>query len=291
LHSFSHIHRVYSPAAQWAEWFVTVPYLSYIALAVERKVQMSSFDQVQLGLLVLMIFTGFLLNIPMPFIAAVFLLVICFGCLLTVTCLTVWNFRKIGRECGVHKLRMASFFLLKQRKRKAQLLQDLLLIMWHYPIVWVLGAVGVLDLNYTFAAYVVGSIFGKVIFSTLVVESHTQLLYEFLLLASSKTDLSTQEYCPTTPKSNQSYKVNTINTISTISSKSSSKIDITVDKPERFMRSAYGSTRENSNNSVLERDNSSSTILEGAWESETGDGGRYRVNTVDTADTVATADI
>jgi hypothetical protein len=156
--------------------------------------------------------------------------------------------------------------------------------------VWVLGAVGALDLNYTFAAYVVGSIFGKVIFSTLVVESHTQLLYEFLLLASSKTDLSTQEYCPTTPKSTQSYKVNTI-TPNTSTTKSSST-SITVDKPERFMRPAYGSTRENSNNSVLDRDNSSSTILEGAWESETcgdgGRGGRYRMDVSDTADTVAT---
>jgi hypothetical protein len=85
------------------------------------------------------------------------------------------------------------------------------------PIVWMLGASKVLDLNSTYAAYMLGSIFGKVIFSTLVVESHTQLLYEFLLLASRKTNLGdaansedsaggTQTpHSPSTPKTKRNY--------------------------------------------------------------------------------------
>jgi len=178
---------VYSPAAQWAEWLVLVPYLCYIALALEQKSHMSKFDSVMVGLLLLMIMAGFSLNIPMPFGVAIFLLLVCWGCLGTVTCMTVWNYRKVERECGAHKLRLSGFFLLKQRKRKAHLLRDLLIIMWYFPTVWLLGAAGALDLNYTFAAYEVGSIFGKVIFSTVVVESHTQLLFEYLLTAASRT--------------------------------------------------------------------------------------------------------
>jgi hypothetical protein len=183
---------------------VLLPYLCYIALALEQKSHMSKFDSVMVGLLLLMIMAGGSLNIPMPFGVAIVLLLICWGCLGTVTCMTVWNYRKVVRECGVHKLILSSFFLLKQRKRKAHLLRDLLIIMWYFPIVWLLGAAGALDLNSTFAAYVMGSIFGKVIFSTLVVESHTQLLYEYLLNSSSTTkDLSIHDNSTTVGSSDK----------------------------------------------------------------------------------------
>ncbi|KAJ1434515.1 hypothetical protein B484DRAFT_446549 [Ochromonadaceae sp. CCMP2298] len=42
------------------------------------------------------------------------------------------------------------------------------LILWYYPAVWVLAAGGAIGADWTFALYMMGGIFGKVIFSSLV---------------------------------------------------------------------------------------------------------------------------
>jgi hypothetical protein len=88
---------------------------------------------------------------------------------------------------------MSNYFSSKQTRRKASLLLQLLIIMWYYPGVWVLGAAQVLDVNYTYAAYMIGSIFGKVIFSSLVIESHVTLLYEYLITSAKSTNMGEED--------------------------------------------------------------------------------------------------
>jgi len=91
------------------------------------------------------------------------------------------------------KLRMTSYFPIKQTLRKATLLMQLNLILWYYPAVWVLAAGGAIGADWTFALYMMGGIFGKVIFSSLVVESHVALLYEYLLLTAANTQIGDED--------------------------------------------------------------------------------------------------
>ncbi|KAJ1403820.1 hypothetical protein B484DRAFT_457451 [Ochromonadaceae sp. CCMP2298] len=184
---------VYSPGAQWAEWLVQVPYMCYIALALEQKPQLDNFDIVIIALMGTSILFGFLMNLNIPLGLAVFFLLGSCCCLVTVTVMIVQNYNKVNEKTYIYtpkKIQFVDYFPAKQKKAKSRLLMHLLVIMWYYPIVWLLGATKALDLNGSYAAYLFGSVFGKVIFSTLVVESHTQLLFEFLLFAASKTNLS-----------------------------------------------------------------------------------------------------
>jgi len=185
---------VYSPGAQWAEWLVQVPYMCYIALALEQKPQLDNFDIVIIALMGTSILFGFLMNLNIPLGLAVFFLLGSCCCLVTVTVMIVQNYNKVNEKTYIYtpkKIQFVDYFPAKQKKAKSRLLMHLLVIMWYYPIVWLLGATKALDLNGSYAAYLFGSVFGKVIFSTLVVESHTQLLFEYLLNASSTTkDLS-----------------------------------------------------------------------------------------------------
>jgi hypothetical protein len=183
---------VYSPAEQWVEWFVLVPLLNYIACAVEQKTHMDIFDATMVTLLGLMILCGFLLIIPMPFGLALFFLCLSFLCLAVVTAMTVRNYQQVTAHCAV-RVRMSNYLSAKQTRRKAVLLLQLLIIMWYYPIVWILGAAMVLDADFTYAAYMIGSIFGKVIFSFLVIESHVTLLYEYLVTTSHASNLGEED--------------------------------------------------------------------------------------------------
>ena len=144
------------------------------------------------SLLALMILCGFLLIVRGPFWLEVFFLFVSFLCLVIVTVMTVQNYTTVFAHATV-KVRMSNYFSSKQTHRKATLLVQLLIIMWYYPLVWILGAVRALDANYTYAAYMIGSIFGKVIFSSLVIESHVSLLYEFLITTAHSANLGEED--------------------------------------------------------------------------------------------------
>lgn len=65
-----------TPAAQWPEWCTTVPYLVYTAIAVDDKEKLDWADTGAIFSMFLCIFTGAILNLPMPLGAAQFFLFI-----------------------------------------------------------------------------------------------------------------------------------------------------------------------------------------------------------------------
>mmetsp|Transcript_787 Transcript_787/g.1356 ORF Transcript_787/g.1356 Transcript_787/m.1356 type:complete len:408 (-) Transcript_787:228-1451(-) len=181
---------VYSPGDQWVEWLILVPLLNYVACAVEQKTELDRFDTVMLVLLTLMIFFGFLLHIDGPLGMHVFFLACSFLCLIGVTVMSIHNYYQVKEKYGRSRVRISNYFPIKQTQRKALLLVQLNIILWYYPAVWFLGAIDALDINYTFAAYMLGSMFGKIIFSSLVIESHVNLLFEFLVKSAAHSNLA-----------------------------------------------------------------------------------------------------
>ena len=167
-----------------------MPLLMYVPCAVEQKTHLSTFDMTILTLNACMIFTGFLLNLRIPYGLAVFFLLCSFLCLAIISTLSIINYRTVSRKAKGKKYGFLNYFPEKQTLRKATLLLQLNVILWYYPTVYMLAAAGAIDHNVTFAAYMLGSVFGKVIFSSLVVESHVKLLYEFLLTTSQNSNLA-----------------------------------------------------------------------------------------------------
>mmetsp|Transcript_28064 Transcript_28064/g.62163 ORF Transcript_28064/g.62163 Transcript_28064/m.62163 type:complete len:448 (+) Transcript_28064:79-1422(+) len=184
---------VFSPADQWAEWILLVPLLQYVVCAVEQKAELSAFDITMIALLALMVLAGALMNIQGPLGMHIFFLAVSFSCLIGVTYMSVTNYNTVTKNWKGKKLRMTSYFPIKQTLRKATLLMQLNLILWYYPAVWVLAAGGAIGADWTFALYMMGGIFGKVIFSSLVVESHVALLYEYLLLTAANTQIGDED--------------------------------------------------------------------------------------------------
>ena len=145
------------------------------------------------SLLALMILSGFLMIVKGPLGLAVFFLVVSIICMVVVTYLAVHNYYKVMAARKHVRLRMSNYFSAKQTRRKAVLLVQLLIIMWYYLIVWLLATTKAIDKEYTYAAYMLGSIFGKVIFSSLVIESHVTLLYEYLVTTAKHSNLRTDD--------------------------------------------------------------------------------------------------
>ncbi|KAJ1414798.1 hypothetical protein B484DRAFT_482196 [Ochromonadaceae sp. CCMP2298] len=193
---------VYSPADQWVEWIILVPLLQYIACAVEQKTQLSTFDVKMLVLLTFVIFFGASMNLPGPLGLHIVFLMCAVSCLVGVTYMSVTNYRDVNAEFKGKKLRMCSYFPIKQTVRKALLLVQLNIILWYYPCVWVLGATGAIGADWTIALNMIGGIFGKVIFSSMVIESHVTLLYEYLVLTAANTQICDDDSVEPTPRSN-----------------------------------------------------------------------------------------
>lgn len=182
--------RVYSSATQWSEWFVTVPMLQYVALAGEPKASMSAFDLVLLSLLALMIFFGFALNLPgLTVGAAVFLLLLSASCLFVVTVLSFRYNSIVSASFVTTKPRMGSNNLsARMTLRKGKLLVELVIILWYYPLMYLLALCQQLDVDYKLTLDTLGSMLGKTVFASLVVESQVSMLYQYLVSTSGAVD-------------------------------------------------------------------------------------------------------
>ena len=172
-----------------------VPALQYVAQASEQKSQLDLFDVIQLALLALMIFTGFLINVTTSLGLAIFFLLISVLCLVVVTVMTAMNYLRVKKLIKGKKLRMSTYFPMKMTFRKSKLLVQMMIILWYYPLIYLLALCGFIGSDYTIACYMVGGMFGKVIFASLVVESHINMLYEYLVATAGMISLGTS---PTT---------------------------------------------------------------------------------------------
>lgn len=188
-----------SPAAQWIEWLVLVPLLQYVALAGEQKEQLDRFDITMLVLLVVMVLLGYAANWGVSLGVCIFLILVSTVCLALITLMTYFHHVMVEEKTSNVKFRSSNYLTAKMTIRKDKLLMQLNIILWYYPFVYLLGAVKLIDADLEFAAYMLGSMFGKVIFASLVVESHITVLYEYLVTTSGRQDL----LCDSNPSSNE----------------------------------------------------------------------------------------
>jgi AAA+ ATPase superfamily predicted ATPase len=158
-----------------------VPILQYIALSAEQKDHLERFDIIMIAIMVMIISFSFLLVLNISFGVALFLFISATLGLMIITCMTFNNYITARNQSKSVIIRTSNFFKERQKQRRAILLCALTAIQWYYPIIYILAIAKVLDHNYTIACFALGSMFGKVLLSTLEVETHISMLYEFLL--------------------------------------------------------------------------------------------------------------
>lgn len=178
---------VYSPGAQWSEWLVTVPYLFYLCTAVEHKKSLDRFDWIMLSGLTLVIFSGFILNVGIPKSVGILVLCIAVMTFSVVLFLIYMNYMRAKSRFRKVNLRSNNFFKEKQTMRKASLLVKTACILPFYPLIYFLTLSGAIkSISTSWALTMGGSMFGKLFFSNLVIDSHINMLYEFLIKTNNK---------------------------------------------------------------------------------------------------------
>jgi len=158
-----------------------MPMLQYIALSAEQKDHLERFDIIMIAIMVMIISFSFLLILNISFAVAVFLFISATLGLMIITCMTFNNYISACNQSKSVIIRTSNFFKERQKQRRAILLCALTVIQWYYPTIYILAVAKVLDHNYTISCFALGSMFGKVLLSTLEVETHISMLYEFLL--------------------------------------------------------------------------------------------------------------
>ena len=172
--------------------------LQYTALSAEQKDHLERFDIIMIAIIVIIIFFGFLLVLDISFGAALFLFISATLGLVIITYMTFNNYISTRNQSKSVIIRTSNFFKERQKQRRAILLCALTAIQWYYPTIYILAVAKVLDHNYTIAFFALGSMFGKVLLSTIHVETHISMLYEFIL-TSPNSNLGT-----TSPSGTQS---------------------------------------------------------------------------------------
>jgi len=158
-----------------------MPMLQYIALSAEQKDHLERFDIIMIAIMVMIISFSFLLILNISFGVAVFLFISATLGLMIITCMTFNNYISACNQSKLVIIRTSNFFKERQKQRRAILLCALTVIQWYYPTIYILAVAKVLDHNYTISCFALGSMFGKVLLSTLEIETHISMLYEFLL--------------------------------------------------------------------------------------------------------------
>lgn len=174
---------VQTPATQWPEWFTTVPYLIYTAVAVENKQKLDSSDIGVIFAMAMCILTGALLNLPLPMGVAIGLLVVSCVCMLAVVAMVV-RVQRANREVidenddkmvRAHKIAIAA-----QSRNLAWLC---LVGMPVLPLLYFLRVFDVLSVDSFYAGNNIMSCLIKVVFASMAAEGHmatAQIMYKAL---------------------------------------------------------------------------------------------------------------
>mmetsp|Transcript_22336 Transcript_22336/g.21576 ORF Transcript_22336/g.21576 Transcript_22336/m.21576 type:complete len:843 (-) Transcript_22336:1181-3709(-) len=152
------VFSVYSNAAQWADWLVTVPMMVYIALAIEIKPVLTKNDIIILFVVFFAIVFGFVLNINgIPMELGYFLFAM--GCCsLTVT----YVLDKFNKVMPYSPSTYDQLFAASQQKVLFRLFYTFFPL---FPLTHILAHVRVLDRDNTMLAYAICSVIAKLLFA------------------------------------------------------------------------------------------------------------------------------
>ena len=173
---------VSSPAAQWSEWLVCVPLMTYMIVTIDDKSSLSMSDYSIILLMGFSVLVGFLMNFRVSYGGGVFLFV--FGCICLVGVLyfvikaphyhSILPNTKMGhsneepnpykkhRELGIATRRKALIILVA-------------VLFPLFPIIYLLGWIHVLDRDQVAVGYVLVSVVSKLLFVNSLIDSQVYL--------------------------------------------------------------------------------------------------------------------
>ena len=170
---------VSSPAAQWSEWLVCVPLMTYMIVSMEEKPGLTIADYTIIIFLFLSVLAGFLMNLPVTYGGGIFLFIIGCLCLLGVL-LFVMKGRDvivpISNDCLTNdQITTKKAHLLAQTNRRNNLIALIAIIFPLFPFINLLGWVHVLDRDQTAIGYVLVSLLAKLLFVSTLSDSQVHL--------------------------------------------------------------------------------------------------------------------
>lgn len=170
---------VVSTTPQWAEWLVTVPLMVYMTLTIEDKPALTTRDKMILGVFVLAIAFGFLLNfrdIGQPLGIVLFVL----GCC-SIT-VNFWLDRMYGTKlergiCEEMKEGTNGDYASIARTSKQKTLSRLFLVIFpFFPATHIAGHINLLTREQVLIAYGMCSLISKLLFAGCVSDAHVGLV-------------------------------------------------------------------------------------------------------------------
>lgn len=175
-----------SPAAQWSEWLVCVPYLSYLACAGENKKSLDFTDKTVITSIALMILFGFVANIFSSYLPS-------FVCLFLSTSCLVYFMMVTSAQNAVKQdpKDFSNIFTYVDSMRKLQRKSLTTQLMWifpYFPLVYLFGMLEVINPDGVLAAYMIGSVVGKLIFSSVLLDSHIKVQESLNLIVQPRMD-------------------------------------------------------------------------------------------------------
>lgn len=161
-----------------------VPFLSYLACAVENKQKLDEVDIALVISIALMILFGFAMVITTNIVvSSIFLFLSTFFMLIfmAVTTMTTVIKPNIRDYANIY-----SYIEAMQKLFRKNLLIKLVYIFPYFPTIYFLGMINVLGPDGVLSGYMIGSVVGKLVFSSILIDSHIQLQDDFNIIVTSK---------------------------------------------------------------------------------------------------------
>lgn len=172
---------VSSPAAQWSEWLVCVPLMTYMIVSMEQKPGLTMVDCTIIFFMGLSVLVGFLINLPVSYGGGVFLFII--GCLSLVGILLFvikspdtgsvvpTNNKYLTNE----QMTAIKFRLLAEKNRRYNLILSVALVFPLFPLIYFLGWRHMLDRDQVAIGYILVSLTSKLLFVSTLLDAQVYL--------------------------------------------------------------------------------------------------------------------
>jgi hypothetical protein len=181
---------VESVAGQWAEWFVTVPLITYVTIAVEDKDRLENLDYLLIFSCLMCIICGFCMNnVGEFFFLGLILFVFAWGSIvatvIAINRAAVLKLQAIPMDSMINDDNKELTSLLKMRSMS-------LLLLLNYPafaLVHLFGYIGILDRDGVFIGYQLCGVLTKILFVGNLTEAHL-VMFESINLQLSALKLA-----------------------------------------------------------------------------------------------------
>jgi hypothetical protein len=174
--------------------------MSYLACAMEKKKELGFRDSVLVTNVFLMILFGALLILKENFATSIILLSLSITCFIIVIIIILTkqfikptlSFSETetlidddsnrSNDTETKRLHVQDYMSEKQTFRSFSLLQQLAIIFAYFPIIYLLSVFKVFGGDTTLILYILGSVMGKLVFSSIIINYHEIMQDEYFML-------------------------------------------------------------------------------------------------------------